>query len=43
MINNQILIPDKDYQYGVVQELDQWKTIIWIDAIFNKNIDLSIQ
>ncbi len=43
MINNQILLPDKDYKYGVVQELDQWKTIIWIDAIFNKNIDLSIQ
>ena len=43
MINKQILEPDKDYKYGIVQELDQWKTIIWIDAIFNENIDFLIQ
>jgi hypothetical protein len=43
MINKQILEPDKDYKYGIVQELDQWKTIIWIDAIFDENIDFLIQ
>ena len=43
MINKQILEPDKDYKYGIVQELDQWKTIIWIDAIFYENIDFLIQ
>ena len=43
MINKQMLKPGKDFKYGIVKELNQWKTIIWIDAIFDENIDFLIQ
>ena len=43
IVNKQILTPEKDYKYGVIQELNQWKTIIWIDKIFDENIDILIQ
>jgi hypothetical protein len=42
-VNEQILAPGKDFQHGTVKELEQWKTIIWIDAIFDKNVDLLIR
>lgn len=42
-INEQTLIPGKDFQHGVVKEMENWKTIIWIDAFFDKTIDLLIE
>ena len=42
-VNGQTLTPGKDFQHGIVKELAQWKTIIWIDAIFDKNVDLLIR
>jgi len=42
-VNGQILAHGKDFQHGMVKELEQWKTIIWINAIFNENLDLVIR
>jgi len=42
-VNGETLAPGKDFQHGMVKELEQWKTIIWINAIFNENVDLSIR
>lgn len=42
-INKQILIPGKDFQHGVVKDMGNWKTIIWIDASFDKTTDLLIR
>ena len=42
-VNGQTLTPGKDFQHGIVKELAQWKTIIWIDAIFAENVDLLIR
>ena len=42
-VNEQILTVGKDFQHGVVKELEKWKTIIWIDAIFEENVNLLIR
>ncbi len=42
-INGQDLIPGKDFQHGIVKELEQWKTIIWINSTFDENVDLLIR
>ena len=42
-VNGQIITPGKDFQHGIVKELEQWKTIIWLDAIFDENVDLLIE
>jgi len=43
LVNGQILTPGEDFQYGIVKELEQWKTIIWIDTVFDQNVDLLIR
>jgi len=35
LVNGKNLTQGEDFQLGTVKELDQWKTIIWIDADFN--------
>lgn len=30
-IDGKTLTPDKDYQHGVVRELNRWKTLVWIN------------
>lgn len=42
-INGKELKSGKDFQHGTVKELDQWKTIVWIDAVFREEISLSIR
>jgi hypothetical protein len=42
-INGEDLIPGKDFQHGTVKELEQWKTIIWINAVYENNVELLIR
>ena len=42
-VNGKILTPGKDFQHGIVKDLEKWRTIIWIDAVFEKNVDLLIK
>ena len=42
-INQRTLVPGKDFQHGIVKDLDNWKTIIWINDFFDKTIDLVIR
>ncbi len=41
-LNGKTLIPGKDFQFGTVKDLDQWKTIIWIDRDFDRETDIII-
>ena len=36
------LAPDKDFQHGTVKELDQWKTVIWLNRDFWQEVKLAI-
>ncbi len=42
-INGVELQKGKDYQLGTVQELHQWKTIIWIQSDFESEVKVQIQ
>lgn len=43
LVNGKNLTQGEDFQVGTVKELDQWKTIIWIDAVFDEEIVIEIQ
>jgi hypothetical protein len=41
-IDGKPLVPGKDFQHGTVRELDQWKTVIWLDREFFQNARLGV-
>jgi hypothetical protein len=41
-INGKPLTPSTDFQHGTVMELEQWKTIIWIQSEFTQNVRIDI-
>lgn len=43
IVNGKTLARGKDFQHGTVKELEQWKTIIWLNATYDKNVDLLIK
>jgi len=36
------LAPGRDFQHGTVKELDQWKTVIWLNRDFWQEVKLAI-
>ncbi len=42
-VNGKSLTPGKDFQFGTVKELSYWKTIIWINAVYDNEAGLSIR
>jgi len=33
-LDGQALTPGRDFQHGIVRELEQWKTLIWLNREF---------